>query len=99
MNDGICDCCDGTDEWAQDTPCANTCEEEGREARERAERRRAILKEGLVKKQELAEQGRRLREEKKVAMDADEVELEAALKVQEAKEEVKKEMEEKEKVS
>jgi len=29
VNDGICDCCDGSDEWALDSLCTNTCEEMG----------------------------------------------------------------------
>ena len=33
VNDGICDCCDASDELSG---CSNTCEEAGREAREKA---------------------------------------------------------------
>jgi len=29
VNDGICDCCDGSDEWALESHCQNTCEEMG----------------------------------------------------------------------
>ena len=56
VNDGICDCCDGADEWALsdlDTACQNTCDEQGREARERIQRLQMVQKEGLAKKAEL----------------------------------------------
>ncbi len=28
VGDGLCDCCDGSDEWQTTTPCVNTCMEE-----------------------------------------------------------------------
>ena len=34
MNDGVCDCCDGSDEYSGRIACANTCLETGRAARE-----------------------------------------------------------------
>ena len=33
VGDGICDCCDGSDEWATTAPCMNTCFEEERRQR------------------------------------------------------------------
>lgn len=35
VNDQICDCCDGSDEYLTNV-CSNTCAEEGRKAREEA---------------------------------------------------------------
>uniref|UniRef100_A0A1I8IR25 Glucosidase 2 subunit beta n=2 Tax=Macrostomum lignano TaxID=282301 RepID=A0A1I8IR25_9PLAT len=46
VNDGVCDCCDGTDEFDSWTTCADVCWEEGKAAREEAERRHAQLVEG-----------------------------------------------------
>ena len=34
MNDGVCDCCDGSDEWSGRVECPDTCLEVGRSARE-----------------------------------------------------------------
>ena len=49
VNDGICDCCDGSDEWAMVAggACRNNCDELG--AAERAERERLekVVEEGL----------------------------------------------------
>ena len=49
VNDGICDCCDGSDEWAMvgGSPCSNNCDEMG--AADKAERVRLekIVEEGL----------------------------------------------------
>ncbi len=28
VGDGVCDCCDGSDEWNTKAPCVNTCREE-----------------------------------------------------------------------
>ena len=43
---GICDCCDGSDEWAAEKPCANTCNELGRAAREERERLTKVIAQG-----------------------------------------------------
>ena len=52
VNDGICDCCDGTDEWEINS-CENTCDEMGRAAREERERMQTIMKEGMVKRKDM----------------------------------------------
>ena len=31
VGDGICDCCDGSDEWQRPNSCRNVCAEQGRE--------------------------------------------------------------------
>lgn len=51
VGDGLCDCCDGSDEWASGTTCSNNCNEIGKAAREEAERQvppptSAFLEEG-----------------------------------------------------
>jgi hypothetical protein len=50
VRDGVCDCCDGTDEVRQDgtSPCANTCEESGRAAREALQAQLAQTEAGLL---------------------------------------------------
>lgn len=60
VGDGICDCCDGTDEVDRAasspiaaSPCSNTCEEEGRGARQALEQRLELWRRGLVKQVEL----------------------------------------------
>lgn len=58
VNDGVCDCCDGADEFARAGACANTCEEDGREWRRlQAERIRAA-ETGAAAKQAYIEKGR-----------------------------------------
>lgn len=52
VNDGICDCCDGTDEWENNT-CQNTCDEMGRAAREERERMQAIMKQGMIQRKDM----------------------------------------------
>jgi protein kinase C substrate 80K-H len=48
VNDRLCDCCDGSDEFASGATCPNTCnaaaDREGREAKAREERRVAGIK-------------------------------------------------------
>jgi len=63
------DCCDGSDEWAnnfkKDT-CDNTCEELGRAAREEAERVQQIFVAGHEIRAQLIERGKDLRLRKQV---------------------------------
>jgi len=46
VNDGICDCCDGHDEYSGKTTCTNTCLEVGKAAREEAARLAELHKAG-----------------------------------------------------
>lgn len=50
VNDGICDCCDGADEYAGRKNCVNNCLEIGRAAREEAARYAELLKVGMYLK-------------------------------------------------
>lgn len=61
------DCCDGSDEWAGYIRCPNICDEIGKKAREEEEKRLATLKEGYQKRQELAKEGKKMKEEKLVS--------------------------------
>ncbi|KAH7299731.1 hypothetical protein KP509_24G026500 [Ceratopteris richardii] len=47
VNDGICDCCDGSDEYDGKITCSNTCAKAGKVLRERLEKKISIFKAGL----------------------------------------------------
>ena len=66
MNDGICDCCDGSDEWtgplyqsgqtdSDASACANVCMEMGKEEREERERLAKVIEEGAKMRNEMIE--------------------------------------------
>ena len=59
VNDGICDCCDGSDEWAEvsGSPCVNDCDEMGAAERVERERLAKVVEEGLKLKAEMAAKG------------------------------------------
>ncbi|XP_013782158.1 glucosidase 2 subunit beta-like, partial [Limulus polyphemus] len=65
VNDGICDCCDTSDEYNSSSDCVNDCIELGRIAREEAKRQRELLDKGYNLRLELSKQGREKREEYK----------------------------------
>jgi len=90
VNDGICDCCDGSDEWEAGTLCQNTCMEAGRAAREEAAARAKIALEGFNLKQSMAEEGRRVYDEKSVEV----IEKEKRQAALEAERDVKKQAKE-----
>ena len=98
VNDGICDCCDGSDEWASSKACPDECMEMGRAAREEAERRAKIEKEGNDKKMEMSRQGKEEKGKMMEEIKAMEEELQKIEPEQSLKEAAKTEAEEKEKV-
>jgi len=53
VNDGICDCCDGSDEWSKAVSCTNRCVEEGRVLAKERTRRENDLKSGIKQRQSL----------------------------------------------
>jgi Glucosidase II beta subunit-like len=63
VNDGLCDCCDGADEWDESRPgfsvCKNTCAEEGREYRAELVAELERQKEGLQAAQRVREESQR----------------------------------------
>ncbi|KAI4343345.1 hypothetical protein L6164_010706 [Bauhinia variegata] len=68
VNDGICDCCDGSDEYDGKVKCPNTCWEAGKVARDKLKRKIATYQEGVtLRKQEV--------EQTKLASAKDEAEL------------------------
>lgn len=60
------DCCDGSDEYQSKKQCINTCYEEGRTAREEAERLAEVHKQGNSIREQLVVKGKQLKEEKQV---------------------------------
>lgn len=62
VNDGVCDCCDGSDEYALIVACANTCDDDGRQAREALRLAQELQTKGYVIKLEYAEAGRKIHE-------------------------------------
>ena len=97
VNDGVCDCCDGTDEYNGLVLCENTCEEAGRAAREEAERLQRVWEQGFAKRQELITQGQQGKQEKEARRSALQQEMEAASKKADELEELKLQAEEPEK--
>ncbi|THG07304.1 hypothetical protein TEA_015844 [Camellia sinensis var. sinensis] len=68
VNDGICDCCDGSDEYDGKVKCSNTCWEAGKVARDKLKKKIATYQEGVtLRKQEV--------EQAKLAVAKDEAEL------------------------
>jgi len=90
VGDGICDCCDGSDEWEKGGICANTCYEMGRAAREAAEARVKVVREGLTLKNSMVEEAKRLQEEKVTELaskEARKIEVEALKTLKETEKE------------
>uniref|UniRef100_A0A0R3RX96 Glucosidase 2 subunit beta n=1 Tax=Elaeophora elaphi TaxID=1147741 RepID=A0A0R3RX96_9BILA len=76
VNDQICDCCDGSDEWDSAVDCPDICNELGAKYREEIRQKTELVKQGFLKRVELATVGQKLKTEKseklktlKVAMD------------------------------
>jgi protein kinase C substrate 80K-H len=100
VNDGICDCCDGADEWNSVAKglCDNDCYAQGEESRKEAERMAKIQVEGFAKKQELTKGGKEMKESKRAEMYELQAELDNLRAEEAEREAAKKEAEEKEKV-
>jgi hypothetical protein len=73
VGDGLCDCCDGTDE--SEGRCGNTCDKFATESRaQRAEQIR-LLEQGAAKKRDYVEQGRKAAGERRAELAAIQAEL------------------------
>ena len=96
VNDMICDCCDGSDEWDTDVNCPNVCDSLGAEAREAAKKQRAVYEAGWAKRAELAKQGAKALEEKKSELGKLKKELEELQPLKSSTEETKSAAEAKE---
>ncbi|XP_060080704.1 glucosidase 2 subunit beta-like isoform X2 [Ylistrum balloti] len=78
VNDGVCDCCDGTDEYSGNIACVNTCQELGKKHKEEVERIMKLQEEGIKKKKEFAETGKKMKEEKKARLEQLQTDRESA---------------------
>ncbi|XP_069579890.1 glucosidase 2 subunit beta-like isoform X2 [Brachyistius frenatus] len=68
VNDGICDCCDASDEYNSHARCQNTCWNLGQRERAYVEGQMRTLDEGLRLKQQLIEEGVLLWREKQAQL-------------------------------
>ncbi|KAJ3598717.1 hypothetical protein NHX12_000692 [Muraenolepis orangiensis] len=79
INDGICDCCDTTDEFNSGAACQNTCRDLGRKEKESLQKMAEVAKEGFLLKQQLIQQAKKGLEEKQTKV----TELQLSKKVSE----------------
>lgn len=80
MNDGICDCCDGSDEYSSVIQCNDVCRELGKEAVLKAQRSAELARKGNKVRMEMVARGKQLKTEhqsrlSKLRADYDEAEL------------------------
>ncbi|AAZ12159.1 protein kinase C substrate protein, heavy chain, putative [Trypanosoma equiperdum] len=78
VNDGLCDCCDGSDEYGGIVQCANICAEVQEKEAEELMLEREKMKLSLEEKKKMVEQATVKREQDKVALKEEKAELEAA---------------------
>ena len=76
VNDGICDCCDGSDEWDSRATCSDTCKEMGEKAAQEQRRLQELHEQGNQKRLEYVAQGREKVEEARRKLAEKEPELE-----------------------
>lgn len=63
VNDGVCDCCDASDEYSSDVQCADNCHELGREAWLEAQRVAELAKKGNKIRLDYVQRGKQLKTE------------------------------------
>ena len=68
VNDGLCDCCDGSDEWQRPTLCPNTCIE-------LATAHLKVFERGVRRKEELAKEAREASVRRKQQLESARAEL------------------------
>lgn len=85
MNDGICDCCDASDEYFSNTKCENNCLELGSADRMKEKQRAELMKRGNQIRLDLSQRGRKQKEEHKIRMADLEKSRDQADKVREEK--------------
>ncbi|KAJ8984747.1 hypothetical protein NQ317_005012 [Molorchus minor] len=99
VNDGICDCCDGSDEYVSGRSCENNCIEQGRSAREEAQKKAELVKAGKELRAELSQKGLQMKQEKQSMLGELEKNKEEASKMRAEKLALKLEVEEEEKTA
>lgn len=68
VNDGICDCCDASDEYFSNAKCINNCIELGSADRIREKHEAELLKSGNQIRLEMAQKGKKQKEEQKIRL-------------------------------
>lgn len=68
VNDGVCDCCDASDEYFSSAKCINNCIDLGSADRIREKQQAELLKSGNQLRLELAQKGKKQKEEQKIRM-------------------------------
>lgn len=96
VNDGICDCCDASDEYASGKQCPNNCNELGKEARLEQQKAEELVKEGNKIRIEMIAKGKQMKTEYHLHLDKLRVDYEEAELIKKEKEVLKKYAEEKE---
>lgn len=99
VNDGVCDCCDASDEWSSEVRCVDNCHELGREAYLEAQRLAELVKQGNSIRLDMISRGKQLKgEHEKKLQSLKGVQEEVELNKKE-REELKKQAEEKESIA
>lgn len=68
MNDGICDCCDASDEYFSSAKCPSNCIELGSADRIREKQQAELLKSGNQIRLEMSQKGKKQKDEQKIRM-------------------------------
>jgi protein kinase C substrate 80K-H len=93
VNDGVCDCCDASDEYFSSATCINNCIELGSADRIREKQQAELLKSGNQIRLEMAQKGKKQKEEQKIRMAELEKSKQQAEAVKEEKYKIKSEAE------
>lgn len=93
VNDHICDCCDGSDEYASEAQCLNNCGELGREEKQREKERAELVKQGNQVRAELSLRGKNLRDEQKARLDELKKSIATAQALKQERDNIKKDAE------
>ena len=96
VNDGVCDCCDASDEYASDIQCVDNCHDLGREAWLRAQQAAELAKEGNKIRLEYIAQGKQLKTENQAKLSKLRTDHEEAELIKKEREQIKKIAEERE---
>lgn len=93
VNDGICDCCDGSDEYYSSAKCHNMCIELGSADRIREKQQAELLKNGNQIRLDMAQKGKKQKDEQKIRMAELEKARQQAEQLKEEKLKIKSEVE------
>ena len=99
VNDGVCDCCDASDEYLSDVQCVDNCRELGREAWLEAQRVADLAKEGNKIRQEYITRGKQLKTENQARLTKLRTDYEEAQMSKKEKEVIKNKAEERENIA